>query len=184
MPDAVLEPSGRGGARPAASPCWRPAACARLYGEHVAVDGVDLGVPAGGSLAIVGESGSGKTTVAKMLVGLERPSAGTVRACGRDRSAPARGARERRRRGGEVQIVFQDQYASLDPRQSAEQTLDEVLKLHGDGWAPPRGERGSLSWASWSGSTRGCCGRGRRRSQAASGSGSRSLARWRRRRGS
>jgi ABC-type glutathione transport system ATPase component len=104
----------------------------KLYGEQVAVDGVDLSVPAGGSLAIVGESGSGKTTVAKMIVGLERPSAGTIRACGRDRSVPARSARERRRRGGEVQIVFQDPYASLDPRQSAEQTLDEVLRLHGD----------------------------------------------------
>jgi ABC-type glutathione transport system ATPase component len=100
------------------------------FGEVVAVDGVDLAVPRGGSLAIVGESGSGKTTIAKMIVGLEAPTAGTITACGRDRSAPARGAKERRARGGEVQIVFQDPYSSLDPRHNAEQAIDEVLRLH------------------------------------------------------
>jgi oligopeptide transport system ATP-binding protein len=103
------------------------------YGPVVAVDDVDLTVAAGGSLAIVGESGSGKTTIARMLVGLARPTAGTISACGRDRSTPARSAAERRRRGAEVQIVFQDPYSSLDPRHSAEQVLDEVLRLHGHG---------------------------------------------------
>jgi oligopeptide transport system ATP-binding protein len=100
------------------------------FGDVLAVDGVDLAVPRGGSLAIVGESGSGKTTVAKMIVGLERPTAGTITACGHDRSTPARSAAERRRRGREVQIVFQDPYSSLDPRHSAEQAVDEVLRLH------------------------------------------------------
>ncbi|HEY6758010.1 MAG TPA: ATP-binding cassette domain-containing protein [Baekduia sp.] len=103
------------------------------FGDVVAVDGVDLAVPRGGSLAIVGESGSGKTTVAKMIVGLETPTAGTITACGRDRSAPARGAKERRARGGEVQIVFQDPYSSLDPRHCAQQAIDEVLRLHQPG---------------------------------------------------
>jgi oligopeptide transport system ATP-binding protein len=103
------------------------------FGEVVAVDGVDLQVPRGGSLAIVGESGSGKTTVAKMIVGLEVPTAGTITACGRDRSAPARGAKERKARGGEVQIVFQDPYSSLDPRHCAEQAIEEVLRLHRPG---------------------------------------------------
>jgi oligopeptide transport system ATP-binding protein len=74
----------------------------KVYGNVVAVDGVDLAVASGGSLAIVGESGSGKTTVARMLVGLTKPTAGTISACGRDRSAPARSAAERRRRGAEV----------------------------------------------------------------------------------
>jgi oligopeptide transport system ATP-binding protein len=111
------------------------------YGELVAVDAVDLAVPEGGSLAIVGESGSGKTTVAKMLVGLTAPTAGTIVACGHDRSLPARSARERRRRGGEVQIVFQDPYSSLDPRQTAEQALDEVLRLHRPGDRSARAAR-------------------------------------------
>ena len=107
------------------------------FGELVAVDGVSFTVQPARSLAIVGESGSGKTTIARMIVGLERPTAGTVSACGRDRSTPARSARARRRRGSEVQIVFQDPYTSLDPRQTAEKTIDEVLKLH-HGWAAGR----------------------------------------------
>src|SRR5436305_11721987 len=106
----------------------------KVFGELVAVDGVSFSVPAGGSVAIVGESGSGKTTIARMIVGLERPTSGTITACGRDRSRPARSARDRRRRGREVQIVFQDPYTSLDPRQSAEAIIDEVLRLH-HGWA-------------------------------------------------
>ena len=79
-----------------------------------------------------------------MIVGLERPP--------RDRSppaagtgpAPARSASERRRRGREVQIVFQDPYTSLDPRQTAEATIDEVLKLH-HGWPADRRRAGSTS---------------------------------------
>src|ERR1022692_687800 len=100
------------------------------FGDLVAVDGVSFTVRQARSLAIVGESGSGKTTIARMIVGLERSTAGTITACGRDRSSPARSARVRRRRGGEVQIVFQDPYTSLDPRQTAEATIDEVLRLH------------------------------------------------------
>ena len=107
------------------------------YGALVAVDDVSFSLPVGGSLAIVGESGSGKTTVAKMIVGLERPTAGTIRACGADRSSPAASGGERRRRGREVQIVFQDPYTSLDPRQTGEATIDEVLRLH-HGWDSAR----------------------------------------------
>jgi oligopeptide transport system ATP-binding protein len=116
-----------------AEPVLEAAGLRKLFGEVVAVDGVDLRVESGGSLAIVGESGSGKTTVARMIVGLTAPTAGTITACGRDRSAPARSAKERRARGRDVQIVFQDPYSSLDPRHSAEQAIDEVLRLHGDG---------------------------------------------------
>ncbi|MGZ4109372.1 MAG: ATP-binding cassette domain-containing protein, partial [Actinomycetota bacterium] len=121
-------------ARPAADgePVLEAEGLRKVFGEVVAVDGVDLRVAPAGALAIVGESGSGKTTVAKMIVGLERPTAGTIRACGRDRSTPARSTAERRRRGREVQSVFQDPYTSLDPRQTVERTLDEVLRLHGD----------------------------------------------------
>jgi oligopeptide transport system ATP-binding protein len=102
------------------------------FGSLVAVDRVSFTVAAGRSLAIVGESGSGKTTIARMIVGLERPTGGTITACGRDRSRPARSARDRRLRGGEVQIVFQDPYTSLDPRQSALEAIEEALRLHHD----------------------------------------------------
>jgi oligopeptide transport system ATP-binding protein len=122
MPETVLEVSG----------------LRKEFGDLAAVSDVSFRVPEGGSLAIVGESGSGKTTIAKMIVGLERPTRGTITACGRDRSHPARRARDRRRRGREVQIVFQDPYTSLDPRQSAEATMDEVLRLQ-HGW--PAGRR-------------------------------------------
>src|SRR3984885_14884906 len=107
------------------------------FGSVVAVSDVSFSLPAGQSLAIVGESGSGKTTIARMIVGLERPTAGTITACGHDRSRPARSARAGRRRGGEVQIVFQDPYTSLDLRQSAASAIDEVLRLH-HGWPPAR----------------------------------------------
>jgi ABC-type glutathione transport system ATPase component len=109
----------------------------KVFGGQVAVDDVSFSLPQGGSLAIVGESGSGKTTIAKMIVGLERPTAGSIRACGHDRSTPARSLRDRRRRGREVQIVFQDPYTSLDPRQTVERTIDEVLRLH-HGWGRER----------------------------------------------
>ena len=109
----------------------------KKFADFTAVDDVSFSLPAGQSLAIVGESGSGKTTIARMIVGLERPTSGTITACGHDRSRPARSARDRRRRGGEVQIVFQDPYTSLDPRQSAADAIDEVLRLH-HGWPPAR----------------------------------------------
>ena len=108
------------------------------FGDLVAVDDVSFRLPPGRSLAIVGESGSGKTTIARMIVGLERSTSGTITACGHDRSHPPRSTRDRRRRGREVQIVFQDPYTSLDPRQTAEATIDEVLRLH-HGW--PAGRR-------------------------------------------
>ena len=97
---------------------------------HRAVDGVGFTVAAGGSLGIVGESGSGKTTIARMLVGLERPTSGSIAVLGRDRSAPARGSAERNRRARELQIVFQDPYTSLDPSQSVSSAVDEVLRHH------------------------------------------------------
>jgi peptide/nickel transport system ATP-binding protein len=100
--------------------------------QIVAVDDVSFRVPAGGSLAIVGESGSGKTTIAKMLVGLEKPDAGRIVIDGKDRSRPERGARARRQRGRDVQIVFQDPYTSLDRRQSVGACLAEVVRLHFD----------------------------------------------------
>jgi ABC-type glutathione transport system ATPase component len=111
------------------------------YGDLVAVDDVSFTIAEGQSLAIVGESGSGKTTIAKMIIGLERPTGGRISACGNDRSTPARAAGKRRLRGREVQIVFQDPYTSLDPRHNAETAIDEVLRIHHDWTAQRRKER-------------------------------------------
>ena len=122
---------------PVTEPVLEVAGLRKEFGDLVAVNDVSFAVPQAGSLAIVGESGSGKTTIARMIVGLERSTAGAISACGRDRSSPARSASERRKRGREVQIVFQDPYTSLDPRQTTEATIDEVLRLH-HGWAPER----------------------------------------------
>jgi len=124
-------------AEAAVAPVLEAAGLRKEFGDLVAVDDVSFRLPPGRSLAIVGESGSGKTTIARMIVGLERPTSGTITACGHDRSRPPRSTRDRRRRGREVQIVFQDPYTSLDPRQTAEATVDEVLKLH-HGWRTDR----------------------------------------------
>lgn len=111
-------------------PIVRAEGLVKRFGAHTAVDDVSFEVQAGGSLGIVGESGSGKSTVARMLVGLERPTEGSILVCGRDRSSATPGLRERRRRARELQIVFQDPYSTLDPRQNAESCLEEVLRLH------------------------------------------------------
>jgi ABC-type glutathione transport system ATPase component len=124
-------------AETADAPVLQAAGLRKEFDALVAVDDVSFDLPPGRSLAIVGESGSGKTTIARMIVGLERPTSGTIAACGHDRSRPARSTRDRRRRGREVQIVFQDPYTSLDPRQTAEATIDEVLRLHHD-WPTDR----------------------------------------------
>lgn len=101
-------------------------------GRLTAVDGVGFSVPRGGSVGIVGESGSGKTTVARMLVGLVRPDAGTVAVAGRVREdRTPRGRTARLARAREIQMVFQDPYVSLDPRLTSRQCLLTALRLHG-----------------------------------------------------
>src|SRR5262249_43964604 len=82
-----------------------------------------------GALAIVGESGSGKTTTARIIVGLETATSGRVRFEGRDLSVRPRRA-ERRARARDVQMVFQHPYASLNPRDTGEQALGEMLAFH------------------------------------------------------
>lgn len=114
---------------------------ATLARTVVAVDDVSFAVAPGRSLAIVGESGSGKTTVARMIVGLEHPTAGHIFAAGRERTGRHVASRERKRRAREVQIVFQDPYSSLDPRMSVRTCLDEALKLHFDQSEDDRAQR-------------------------------------------
>lgn len=91
-----------------------------------AVDGIHLAVPRGATLGVVGESGSGKTTVARLLVGLERPSQGTVFHENRDIAGlRGRSLREFRK---DVQFVFQDPLTSLNPRKKVQRILELPLK--------------------------------------------------------
>jgi len=99
----------------------------------VAAADISFSVAPGGSLGLVGESGSGKTTIARMLVDLIRPDAGTIAVDGRPRELRSRGGAERLRRAREIQMVFQDPFVSLDPRLTAAQCVAGVLRLHGDG---------------------------------------------------
>ena len=93
-----------------------------------AVDGVSLELAPGETLAIVGESGSGKTTLARMLLRLIEPDSGELLVEGRDFLA-ARGAELRALRR-EMQMVFQDPFASLDPRMRVGSIVGEPLEIH------------------------------------------------------
>ena len=95
-----------------------------------AVDGVSFSLARGQTLALVGESGCGKSTVARLLVGLYAPSAGSVLFDGIDiaRTLAGPGAQALRRR---MQMIFQDPYASLNPRWKVLDIVSEPLTEHG-----------------------------------------------------
>jgi peptide/nickel transport system ATP-binding protein len=101
----------------------------RTVGCVKAVDGVSLSIPAGRTLALVGESGCGKTTVGKSVLQLFRPSSGEVRFGGAELTRLS-GARLRERRA-DFQIVFQDPYASLNPRMRVHDILMEGMNALG-----------------------------------------------------
>jgi peptide/nickel transport system ATP-binding protein len=93
-------------------------------GRILAVDGLSLGLRSGEALGLVGESGSGKTTVARAIAGLVAPDGGRIELDGApltDRSRAARRA---------IQLVFQDPYASLNPRRTVRGILRELLHVH------------------------------------------------------
>ncbi|MCO5105174.1 MAG: ATP-binding cassette domain-containing protein [Burkholderiaceae bacterium] len=95
-----------------------------------AVDGVSFEIERGKTLALVGESGCGKSTVARLLVGLYHPTRGGFRFDGQDAHAGFAGAQSKvlRRR---IQMIFQDPYASLNPRWQVEAIVGEPLREHG-----------------------------------------------------
>ena len=103
-----------------------------VFDRFVAVDDVSFDIAPGGSFGIVGESGSGKSTVLRAICGLARKSAGSVCLVGGD-AAPATPAFRR-----QVQMVFQDPYASLHPRHTVDRALAEPLAIHGVGDAERR----------------------------------------------
>ena len=91
-----------------------------------ALRGVSVALESGRTLGIVGESGCGKSTLARLLVGLERPTSGTIELFG-ETIVPGR----HRELARKIQLVFQDPYSSLDPRLTVETAIGEVLSVHG-----------------------------------------------------
>ena len=111
----------------------------RRLGTVKAVSDVTFSVGRGETFGLVGESGCGKTTIGRLVVALERPSAGAVRFEGDEVSALAGAALRRRRR--DLQLMFQDPYASLDPRMRVGSILREPLVVQGIGSAAEQRDR-------------------------------------------
>ncbi|MGP3953383.1 ABC transporter ATP-binding protein [Streptomyces sp. 7N604] len=109
----------------------------RRVGAVRAVDGVSFDLARGETLGIVGESGCGKSTVAKLLVNLERPTAGEIRYRGEDITKLSGRALKAVRRN--IQMVFQDPYTSLNPRMTVGDIVGEPFDIHPE--VAPKGDR-------------------------------------------
>jgi oligopeptide transport system ATP-binding protein len=103
-----------------------------------AVDGVSFDLKEGETLGLVGESGSGKSTTGYCVLQLTKPTAGSVRFQGQELTTMSRGDLRKMRR--DMQIVFQDPYASLNPRMTVGNIVSEPLEIHGIGTRRSRAE--------------------------------------------
>ncbi|GHE84227.1 ABC transporter ATP-binding protein [Streptomyces longispororuber] len=118
-------------------PLTRGIVLKKQVGAVKAVDGVDFDLGRGETLGIVGESGCGKSTVAKLLVNLERPTAGVIRFKGEDVTKLSGRALRAVRRN--IQMVFQDPYTSLNPRMTVGDIVGEPYEIHPE--VAPKGSR-------------------------------------------
>ncbi|MGH9291293.1 MAG: oligopeptide/dipeptide ABC transporter ATP-binding protein [Acidimicrobiales bacterium] len=121
-------PESRADGRPSESPIVELVRVTKRFGTTRAVDDLSLSLLPGKTLGMVGESGCGKSTVARLVVGLERPTSGELRYEGRPYPRRDRGLRAVRRHVG---MVFQDPYEALDPRCTLRQIVGEPLMAHG-----------------------------------------------------
>ncbi len=104
-----------------------------------ALDGVDLEIRGGSTLALVGESGSGKSTLARCLARLETPDSGEIRFDGRDVTAAGGASLRQLRR--EIQMVFQDPASALNPRLTSAELIEEPMLVQRTGQKPDRRRR-------------------------------------------